>query len=57
MGIAVDRYPHEIDQKVNRALTCIVRPGTVVLVMVEDPVAIPPDPLTLSPVAGIPKLA
>ena len=43
MGMAqLPRQPQGVYQKLNRALTCIVRLGTATLLIVEEPVAIAP---------------
>jgi hypothetical protein len=41
------------NQKLNRALTCIVRLGTVTLVILEEPVAIAPLN-AVQPAGGVP---
>jgi hypothetical protein len=56
-GIAVSRYPIGVYQKVKRPVSCIVRPGTVVLVIVEVPVEMAPDESNDKLPFGKPKLA
>ena len=56
MGMTEFRHPHGVYQKVMRALTDIVRLGTVTLLIVEVPVLIVPLELTVSWLAGNPKL-